>query len=105
MNCSSEEFFLPSATVEEIAREKAKARELRATQWWKRKRSCGICHYCGESFPPRELTMDHLVPLVRGGKTTKTNVVPCCKRCNATKKYLLPLEWQEYLEHLGNSRG
>jgi hypothetical protein len=24
-------------------------------------------------------------------------VVPCCKECNNRKKYLLPMEWEEYL--------
>jgi hypothetical protein len=27
-------------------------------------------------------------------------VVPACKDCNNRKKYLLPLEWEEYLESL-----
>lgn len=103
MSLPLDDYFLPSASAEEIAREKRKARELRETQWWKRKRSSGVCHYCGEAVPPRELTMDHVVPLIRGGKTAKNNVVPCCKRCNAAKKYLLPIEWQEYLEKLRSS--
>jgi 5-methylcytosine-specific restriction endonuclease McrA len=33
--------------------------------------------------------MDHIVPLIRGGKTTRGNVVPACKECNNKKKYLL----------------
>ena len=96
----SESLFVPEVSPEHVAREKAKARELRKTQWWKRRRSSGICHYCGRRFPPRELTMDHIVPLIRGGRTVKSNVVPACKECNAKKKYLLPVEWQEYLERL-----
>jgi 5-methylcytosine-specific restriction endonuclease McrA len=98
----NEDYFLPQATDQEIAREKAKARELRKSQWWKRKRSSGTCHYCGGQFPPRELTMDHIVPLIRGGKTVKSNVVPCCAECNAEKKYLLPVEWEEYLRRLAD---
>lgn len=94
------EFFFPDATPEEVSREKAKARELRQSQWWKRKRSNGLCHYCGERFAARELTMDHLVPLIRGGKTVKSNVVPCCKECNSRKKHMLPIEWEEYMESL-----
>ncbi|MBI5014115.1 MAG: HNH endonuclease [Deltaproteobacteria bacterium] len=93
-------FFLPEASDEQIAREKAKARELRRSQWWKRRRSSGVCHYCGRRFPARELTMDHLVPLIRGGRSVKSNVVPACGECNAKKKYLLPIEWDEYLEKL-----
>ena len=45
--------------------------------------------------------MDHLVPLVRGGKSTKGNLAPACKRCNNQKKSLLPVEWEQYLTRLG----
>ena len=75
-----------------VARERAKARELRNSSWWKQKISAGICHYCGKKFPPEELTMDHIVPVVRGGKSSRGNVVPCCKQCNSDKKYLTPAE-------------
>ena len=33
-----------------------------------------------------------------GGKTTRGNVAPACKECNSKKKYLLPMEWEEYLK-------
>ena len=92
------DFFVPEFSPEEIARERAKARELRNTQWWKRRRSTGICYYCTRKFKPSELTLDHIVPLIRGGRTSKGNVVPACKDCNNRKKYLLPMEWQEYLD-------
>jgi 5-methylcytosine-specific restriction endonuclease McrA len=81
-------------------KEKQKARELRQSQWWKRKRSQGICHYCGGTFPPADLTMDHIVPIARGGKSVKNNVAPCCKSCNSKKRQLLPLEWDEYMRSL-----
>ncbi len=77
---------------EEIRRERAKARELRQSHWWKRRRAAGICHYCGEKFPPRMLTMDHLVPLVRGGRSNKGNLVPACKECNTRKQNRLAFE-------------
>lgn len=83
---------------DEIKKEKAKARELRNSQWWKRKRSSGVCYYCGRKFKPSELTMDHIVPIGRGGRSTKGNVVPACKECNDKKKYLLLMEWEEYLK-------
>lgn len=81
-------------------RERNKARELRASQWWKRRCAKGECHYCGQPVPARDLTMDHIVPVSRGGKSTKGNVVPCCKECNNKKKQLLPMEWEEYLADL-----
>jgi 5-methylcytosine-specific restriction endonuclease McrA len=92
--------FISPVTEEEIRRERAKARELRQSQWWKRKRSLGQCHYCGKKVNPRDLTMDHIVPIIRGGRSTKGNLVAVCKECNDRKKYLLPLEWEEHLERL-----
>ncbi len=88
--------FLVSVSEEEIRREREKARRLRSSQWWKRRCSLGICHYCGKKISPRFLTMDHIVPIVRGGKSTKGNVVPACKECNARKKHSLLMEWEEY---------
>jgi 5-methylcytosine-specific restriction endonuclease McrA len=75
-----------------IAREKQKARVLRQTQWWRNKIAQGRCAYCQGAFAPDALTMDHIVPISRGGRSTKGNVVPCCTACNATKKYWTPAE-------------
>jgi 5-methylcytosine-specific restriction protein A len=83
-----------------IRQEKSKAREMRKSRWWQQKISFGKCHYCSCEFPPKKLTMDHVVPLARGGRSTKGNIVPCCKDCNTTKKNMLPLEWEEYMESL-----
>jgi 5-methylcytosine-specific restriction protein A len=93
------DFFMP-ADDEHIRREKTKAREMRRSQWWKNQMARGQCHYCRCRFHPSELTMDHVVPIARGGHSTKSNVVPACKECNSRKKYLLPVEWQEYLDAL-----
>ena len=83
-----------------IKKERDKARKLRSSQWWKRKRSSGICHYCENNFIPSELTMDHVIPLSRGGKSEKFNLVPCCKECNTKKSQFLPFEWEEYMTFL-----
>jgi len=91
---TAETSFYVSASDEGIRRERHKARELRASQWWKRRRSTGVCHYCGNKFPPRALTMDHIVPIIRGGKSSKGNVVAVCKECNNKKKHSLPIEWE-----------
>lgn len=82
----------------DLKRERRKARELRESQWWKRRMAKGRCYYCGNPTPPKELTMDHIVPISRGGKSSRGNVVPCCKTCNKTKKQLLPMEWEKYLK-------
>jgi 5-methylcytosine-specific restriction endonuclease McrA len=93
--------FIIEISDEEIRREKEKARALRKTRWWKNRVGRGICHYCKGAFPVSELTMDHLVPIIRGGRSTEGNVVVACKECNSRKGYLLPLEWEDYLESVG----
>ena len=85
---------------EDINREKEKARRLRHTHWWNNKIQKGVCYYCNCEVGREQLTMDHVVPLSRGGKSKKGNIVAACKQCNNKKKYLLPLEWEEYLRTL-----
>jgi 5-methylcytosine-specific restriction enzyme A len=92
------EEFVSYVTDEELKREKEKARKLRKSQWWSRKRASGICYFCNRNAGERELTMEHLIPLVRGGKSSRGNLVPACKECNNKKKYMLPIEWEDYLK-------
>jgi 5-methylcytosine-specific restriction endonuclease McrA len=92
--------FIPSTSEEEIKRERSRAREIRKSQWWKNRRGNGICYYCRKRFRSSELTMDHIVPIIRGGKSRKGNVVASCKDCNNKKRYMLPTEWERYLESL-----
>ena len=80
-----------------IKREKARARELRKTRWWQQKTAAGRCHYCGTAVPHKDLTMDHLVPLAMGGRSTRDNIVPSCKDCNTKKRSMMPLEWEAFL--------
>lgn len=75
-----------------IKRERQKARELRKSTYFQELFRKGICYYCGEKFPADKLTLDHIVPLSRGGKSTRGNMVVCCKACNQEKKYLTPAE-------------
>ena len=50
------------------------------------------CQYCGCTPPRDELTIDHVVPRSRGGKSTWDNVVLACVRCNTTKGNRVPGE-------------
>ncbi|MBE6398830.1 MAG: HNH endonuclease [Lentisphaerae bacterium] len=75
-----------------IKRERAKARELRKTPYFQELFRKGICHYCQQKFPPDELTLDHIVPVARGGRSTRGNMVVCCLNCNQQKKFLTPAE-------------
>jgi 5-methylcytosine-specific restriction endonuclease McrA len=50
------------------------------------------CQYCGRSLPPADLTLDHVLPRCRGGKTTWENIVAACKPCNHRKNDRTPAE-------------
>lgn len=50
------------------------------------------CQYCGVMPPKDEITIDHILPRSRGGKTTWENVVLACIRCNTRKGSKLPAE-------------
>lgn len=93
------EFYAP-VDPPELRRERAKARDLRQSPWWKRRISNGVCYYCRRQVGKGALTMDHIVPLGRGGKSIRGNVVPACKDCNSRKKSLVPVEWTEYIARL-----
>lgn len=43
------------------------------------------CQYCGWMGPLHHLTLDHLVPCAKGGKTSWDNVVTACRPCNHRK--------------------
>jgi 5-methylcytosine-specific restriction endonuclease McrA len=75
-----------------IKRERDKARELRKTRWWLDQVNRGICHHCGGKFRASELTMDHLIPLARGGTSAKGNIVCACRPCNQSKKLETPVD-------------
>lgn len=48
-------------------------------------RDNGKCQYCGRFVHKGEMTLDHVVPVCRGGATTWENCVLACGRCNHRK--------------------
>lgn len=58
-------------------------------------RDAGICHLCGASPTGRSLTLDHVIPLVRGGTHTSDNLKVACRSCNSRKqrRLLSELDW------------
>ncbi len=86
---STDEYeYFETADPAHIKRERAKAREMRASSWWKQQIGKGVCYHCEQKFSRDLLTMDHLIPISRGGRSTKKNIVVCCKECNSHKKNL-----------------
>lgn len=49
-----------------------------------------LCVYCGK--PAHHL--DHVFPKSRGGRTTRSNLVPACPDCNRAKGARTPEEWR-----------
>jgi len=49
------------------------------------------CFYCGQRQP---LTMDHVIPIARGGRHSIGNLIPACRSCNARKRTRLIVEWR-----------
>lgn len=49
------------------------------------------CAYCSRKG---KLTLDHVIPISRGGEHTKSNVVPACPECNFSKGAKLLSEWK-----------
>jgi 5-methylcytosine-specific restriction endonuclease McrA len=50
----------------------------------------GRCAYC---LNPAD-TLDHVIPLVRGGRHTIGNLLPACRSCNSSKHKWLLIEWR-----------
>lgn len=50
------------------------------------------CQYCGATLPPSQLSLDHVIPRSRGGRTTWENVVCSCLACNTRKGGRTPQE-------------
>jgi 5-methylcytosine-specific restriction endonuclease McrA len=96
----SDERYTREVDDDTLRREKARARALRQSAWWRRRVAPGHCHYCRRAVGAKALTLDHVVPLVRGGRSIRANMVPACKDCNARKQSLLAWEWQAYLDTL-----
>lgn len=50
------------------------------------------CQYCSSYLPEDDRTLDHVIPISRGGKHEWTNVVSCCSYCNSRKADNTPEE-------------
>ena len=44
-----------------------------------------VCQYCNSKFSQKELTLDHVHPISKGGRTSWENIVSACNPCNSRK--------------------
>lgn len=52
-----------------------------------------VCTYCDQEKEDRELHVDHIIPLSRGGTNHFLNLTLACASCNSSKRSKLPSEW------------
>ena len=57
-------------------------------QWQRQGKACA---YCNEALVT---TVDHVVPLIRGGTNYEGNLAPCCRPCNSSKAGRMVIEWR-----------
>ncbi len=55
-------------------------------------RDRNTCQFCGQALPSSELTLDHVMPRSRGGRSSWENLVACCYQCNNNKGDRTPEE-------------
>jgi 5-methylcytosine-specific restriction endonuclease McrA len=55
-------------------------------------RDCFRCQYCGQKRAAPELTLDHITPRSRGGRSAPENLATACVACNTRKGSRTPEE-------------
>jgi 5-methylcytosine-specific restriction endonuclease McrA len=78
--------------IQLIRYDRLPSREIRFTRRNIFYRDKNRCQFCGQVFPQKELNLDHVVPLSRGGKSNWKNVVCACIPCNTRKGNRTPSE-------------
>ncbi len=82
-------------SCKEIERIRRKPNNIAKTNTMKR--LSNECYYCHKPLGRREKTIDHKIPLSRGGEHTYSNLVVACKQCNNDKSDMTENEYYEYL--------
>lgn len=75
---------------------------IRPSEWTAIKESFnGACAYCGAK---QKMTMDHFIPLSRGGAHSPHNIVPACSGCNTSKHAMDPFVFIWWRKNKGGRR-
>lgn len=60
-------------------------------------RQNGLCAYCGQHRNIKYMTVDHIIPLSKGGTDEIDNLQCTCKLCNRLKDNMLPSEFTLFI--------
>lgn len=60
-------------------------------------RQNGLCAYCGQHRNIKYMTVDHIIPLSKGGTDSIENLQCTCKMCNRLKSDMLPSEFTAFV--------
>lgn len=60
----------------------------------------GQCAYCGCKLEYKDMQIDHVIPLRRGGDDNTDNMLPACRSCNHYKATLTAEEFREYVSKI-----
>lgn len=72
-------------------------------EWAEMKKRFSFCPGCGRTFSPKlPPTIDHIVPLSRGGRHEAANIQPLCLSCNSMK---FNKPWAEFVSLLAQRKG
>lgn len=63
-------------------------------------RQNGLCAYCGQHRNIKYMTVDHIIPLSRGGTDSLGNLQCTCKKCNGLKEDMLPNEFTLFIRNM-----
>jgi 5-methylcytosine-specific restriction endonuclease McrA len=95
-NAKQREYFAKNKEIWTAKASRRRARERNAesfivsTREWRRMKN-GVCVYCGSA---ENITIDHVIPLSRGGHHGIGNLVPACGSCNFSKNGQTVMEWR-----------
>lgn len=78
--------------VDKVSRSRAATNSVRFSRKAVIIRDKKQCQYCGKKCTLDEITLDHVLPRSRGGKTCWTNIVVSCGKCNRKKDSKTPEE-------------
>lgn len=60
-------------------------------------RQNGKCAYCGQHRNHKYMSIDHIIPLSKGGTNDVGNLQCVCKKCNGLKEDMLPHEFTMFI--------